>query len=53
MNTKQKKSESIDEYIAQFPPDLQKVLEDLRKAIQESAPTAKETISYRMLFQSS
>ncbi|MGA9138916.1 MAG: DUF1801 domain-containing protein [Methanocella sp.] len=40
--------ESIDEYIAQYPPDIQEKLEKLRKVIKETAPEAEETISYRM-----
>jgi uncharacterized protein YdhG (YjbR/CyaY superfamily) len=37
---------SIDEYIAEFPPETQKVLEELRALIKASAPDATETISY-------
>ena len=37
---------SIDEYIAEFPPETQKVLEELRALIRASAPDATETISY-------
>ena len=37
---------SIDEYIAGFPPDTQKVLEEIRALIKTSAPDATETISY-------
>jgi uncharacterized protein YdhG (YjbR/CyaY superfamily) len=37
---------SIDEYIAQFPPETQRVLEELRALIKTSAPGATETISY-------
>ena len=37
---------SIDEYIAEFPPQTQKVLEELRALIRASAPGATETISY-------
>jgi uncharacterized protein YdhG (YjbR/CyaY superfamily) len=37
---------SIDEYIAQFPPETQKVLKELRALIRASAPDATETISY-------
>jgi uncharacterized protein YdhG (YjbR/CyaY superfamily) len=37
---------SIDEYIAGFPPETQKVLEELRALIKASAPDATETISY-------
>jgi uncharacterized protein YdhG (YjbR/CyaY superfamily) len=39
---------SIDEYIAKFPPEIQEILEMLRKVIKESAPDAKEKISYQM-----
>ena len=37
---------SIDEYIAGFPPETQEVLEELRALIRASAPDATETISY-------
>jgi uncharacterized protein YdhG (YjbR/CyaY superfamily) len=37
---------SIDEYIAGFPPETQRVLEELRALIRASAPGATETISY-------
>jgi uncharacterized protein YdhG (YjbR/CyaY superfamily) len=37
---------SIDAYIAEFPADTQKVLEELRALIRASAPDATETISY-------
>ena len=37
---------SIDEYIAEFPPETQKVLEEVRALIKTSAPGATETISY-------
>ena len=40
--------ESIDDYISQFPPEVQVILETLRKVINESAPDAKEKISYQM-----
>jgi uncharacterized protein YdhG (YjbR/CyaY superfamily) len=36
----------IDEYIAGFPPEIQKVLEEVRARIAASAPDALETISY-------
>jgi uncharacterized protein YdhG (YjbR/CyaY superfamily) len=39
---------SIDEYIAQFPPETQKVLEELRALIKASASRATERISYAM-----
>jgi uncharacterized protein YdhG (YjbR/CyaY superfamily) len=37
---------SIDDYIAAFPPETQKMLEELRALIREVAPEATETISY-------
>ncbi|WP_019419919.1 iron chaperone [Paenibacillus sp. OSY-SE] len=40
--------ESIDDYISQFPPEVQAILKTLRKVIKESAPDAKEKISYQM-----
>lgn len=43
-----KKFNSIDEYISQFPLELQEKLQALRKVIKESAPDAKEKISYQM-----
>jgi uncharacterized protein YdhG (YjbR/CyaY superfamily) len=39
-------ADSVDEYIAQFPPATQKMLEELRALIRASAPGATETISY-------
>ncbi|GGL60641.1 iron chaperone [Sporolactobacillus putidus] len=40
--------QSIDEYILQFPPEVQDILRTLRKVIKESAPGAEEKISYQM-----
>ena len=37
---------SIDEYIAGFPPETQKVLQEVRALIRVSALGATETISY-------
>jgi uncharacterized protein YdhG (YjbR/CyaY superfamily) len=37
---------SIDGYIAGFPPETQKVLEEVRALITAAAPQATETISY-------
>ncbi|MFJ7976741.1 iron chaperone [Peribacillus sp. JNUCC 23] len=39
---------SIDEYIEQFPLEVQEILNTLRKVIKESAPDAEEKISYQM-----
>src|SRR5687767_194643 len=38
--------DSIDEYIAGFPKDIQKTLEQIRVAIKKAASGAEETISY-------
>ncbi|MDM5360465.1 DUF1801 domain-containing protein [Peribacillus sp. ACCC06369] len=40
--------QSIDEYIIQFPEEVQEILKTLRKVIKDSAPAAKEKISYQM-----
>lgn len=39
---------TIDEYIESFPKEIQATLRELRQAIREAAPQAKETISYQM-----
>lgn len=39
-------SRTIDDYIAEFPAEVQKPLRQLRAAIRASAPKADETISY-------
>jgi uncharacterized protein YdhG (YjbR/CyaY superfamily) len=41
-----KKAETIDEYIADFPVEVQKIMEEIRTAIKKVAPTAEESISY-------
>jgi uncharacterized protein YdhG (YjbR/CyaY superfamily) len=38
--------ETIDAYIKSFPMDVQKLLQEVRKTIRESAPDAMEAISY-------
>ena len=43
-----KAAHTIDEYIAHYPKNIQNILEDLRQAIRETAPDAKEVISYQM-----
>ncbi len=48
MATDQTAPQTIDEYIAGFPPDVQKILIRIRKTIRKSAPGAQETIKYRM-----
>lgn len=39
---------NIDEYIASFPEETQKLLQQVRSTIQKAAPTAEEKISYAM-----
>jgi len=39
---------SIDEYIAQFQPEIQEILQKIREIIHEVAPDIVETISYQM-----
>jgi uncharacterized protein YdhG (YjbR/CyaY superfamily) len=39
---------NIDEYIAQFPEEVQRKLQELRQTIRIAAPHAKESISYQM-----
>lgn len=45
---KVKKPNSITDYISEFPAEIQKLLEDVRKKIKKAAPDAVETISYQM-----
>jgi uncharacterized protein YdhG (YjbR/CyaY superfamily) len=40
------KAENIDEYIASFPKEIQKMLKAMRTTIKKAAPEAEETISY-------
>ena len=42
----EKKIQTIDEYIASFPEDVQEILEKIRTTISEIAPEATEKISY-------
>ena len=46
--TSKSQSQTIDEYISQFPRDIRDILKELRRVIRESAPQAEETISYGM-----
>lgn len=40
--------ESIDEYIATFPEEIQTILQEIRETIRAAAPDAQEKISYQM-----
>lgn len=48
MTTEKKICISIDEYIANFPADVQTILTELRQAIQKAVPEATEKISWGM-----
>lgn len=37
---------TIDEYIGNFPPDVQRLLQHVRKIVQDTAPQAEEDIRY-------
>ena len=39
---------TVDEYIEQFPKEVQKTLRQMRAVIKRAAPDATERISYRM-----
>jgi uncharacterized protein YdhG (YjbR/CyaY superfamily) len=39
---------SVDDYIDSFPSDVQSALRELRAIVRERAPTAVESISYRI-----
>jgi uncharacterized protein YdhG (YjbR/CyaY superfamily) len=40
--------ETIDAYVASFPPDVQALLEKVRRTIRKAVPEAQEAISYRI-----
>lgn len=40
--------QTIDEYIAAFPPDVQAILQKMRETIRKAAPKAEEKINYQM-----
>lgn len=48
MEAKKVKFDSIDQYIAAFPEETQKLLEALRSTIKAAAPGAVEKITYQM-----
>ena len=48
MEAKRPAPETFDEYIASFPPDVQTILEKIRRVVRGAAPGAQEVISYRM-----
>jgi uncharacterized protein YdhG (YjbR/CyaY superfamily) len=48
MPSERTKFEDIDSYIASFPEETRKLLQQLRVTISKAAPEAKETINYGM-----
>jgi uncharacterized protein YdhG (YjbR/CyaY superfamily) len=48
MKTSQKAPGDIDQYIAGFPHDVQKILQKIRLTIRKAAPEAQEKMSYQM-----
>jgi uncharacterized protein YdhG (YjbR/CyaY superfamily) len=48
METNKPGPQTIDEYIAQFPAEVQEKLQAIRTVIRESAPDAVEKISWQM-----
>jgi len=48
MDNKPPAPNSIDEYIALYPEEVQKKLQEVRAAVKAAAPDAEEKISYKM-----
>jgi uncharacterized protein YdhG (YjbR/CyaY superfamily) len=48
MSTSKPQNKTIDDYIAEFPKDVQEIMYKLRKIIKAVAPEAIESISYGM-----
>jgi len=42
------KFDSVDDYVAAQPPDVQQILEQIRATVQRVAPAAEVTISYQI-----
>ena len=40
--------ETVDEYIAAFPKNVQEILQEIRQVIRDCAPEAEEEISYQI-----
>src|SRR5262245_50140561 len=48
MQTRSTPPVNIDEYIAGFPTDVQRILQEIRSIIRKAAPDAEEAVKYRM-----
>ena len=46
MSMNQRAPKNIDDYMAGFPEDVQKILQKIRQTIRKAAPGAEEAISY-------
>lgn len=46
--TEQPKFTSIDHYIASVSPDVQSILQEIRRIVKSEVPMAVETISYQL-----
>ena len=40
--------QTINEYICEWPPEIQEILQKIRQTIRDHAPDAEEAISYQM-----
>jgi uncharacterized protein YdhG (YjbR/CyaY superfamily) len=48
MKANQTAPQTIDDYIAGFPGDVQAILQQIRQTIRQAAPDAQEKISYQL-----
>ena len=48
MKAKPKTVETIDDYISEFPKDVQAILKRIRTTIRKAAPEAQEAIKYQI-----
>ena len=48
MKTDQTEPQTIDDYIAGFPPEVQEILQKIRLTIRKAAPGAEETLKYKI-----
>lgn len=48
MKSEKTKPQDINEYIAEFPQDIQEILEKIRATIRDTVPEAEEAISYQI-----
>ena len=48
MEQETKSPQTVDDYIAGFPVEVQSILHQIRAIIQETVPDAEEVISYQM-----